>query len=162
MTEILPPPTNPMAVARELLTDYQEAGRTTLLSWRGGWMHWQRSHWIEIEENELRSQIYKRLEHAEYITTDKDDNHKFVPWAPNKFKVANLIDAVRALTFLAESVDAPSWLNDTLVQTPEIVACQNGLLHVGARELIGLTLAISTVCRSHSTMTRTRRRRSAG
>jgi putative DNA primase/helicase len=133
-----PSPSNPMAVARKLLEDYQhETGAAELLSWRGGWMEWCHSHWAEIEEHELRSAIYKRLEKANYKTKDKDDNEKIVPWAPNKYKVTNVTDAIRGITFLAESVDPPSWLTDPTAG--EIVACQNGLLHVGTRELLKLT-----------------------
>jgi putative DNA primase/helicase len=139
-TEILPTPSNPMAVARELLIDYQEAGKTTLLSWRGGWMRWCGGHWVEIEDDTLRSSLYKRLEHAEYVTKDKEGKEKIKPWAPNKYKVANVMDAMRAICHLPETVSAPSWLDDgNHPPAAEIVATASGLLHVGTRELLPLT-----------------------
>jgi putative hemolysin len=42
--KLLPPPSNPMAVARVLLTDHSKDGKTTLLFWGGGWMQWKRRY----------------------------------------------------------------------------------------------------------------------
>jgi putative DNA primase/helicase len=139
--ELLPPPSNPMAVARVLLTDCQHDGKTTLLSWRGGWMQWRGSHWVEIEEAELRSAIYKQLEYAEYETTDQYGNKKVVPWAPTKFKIANVVDAIHGITYLPEATSPPAWISDDESSFPasEFVACENGLLHVGTRQLLELT-----------------------
>jgi putative DNA primase/helicase len=137
---LLPSPANPMAVARVLLKGYQLDGKPTLLSWRGGWMQWRSSHWVEVEEAELRSAIYKRLEHAEYLKKEKNKQEQVLPWAPNKFKVANVVDAIRGITHLAEAIDPPAWIIDGEPVPPkEIVACQNGLLHVGTRQLLELT-----------------------
>jgi len=136
--EELPAPSDPMAVARVLLDDYQHDNAGTLLHWRGGWMRWESSHWVEIEQAELSSSVYKRLESAQYLdTTGKTPTLK--PWEPNRHKIADVLDATKALTHLAESVDPPVWLQSGSVPATEIVACTNGLLHVGTRELLKLT-----------------------
>ena len=58
------------------------------------------------------------------------------PWAPNRYKVADLLDALRAVSPLPETVDQPAWLDGRGGAPPaEIVACTNGLLHVPTREL---------------------------
>ena len=57
-----PAPSDPMAVARRLLTDHSHAGITTLRHWRAGWMRWESTHWIEIEERTIRAEAYRRLE----------------------------------------------------------------------------------------------------
>ena len=56
VTEILPSPSEPMAVARELIRDHQtDDGELTLRRWRGGWMEWRGTHWVEAEEKAVRS-----------------------------------------------------------------------------------------------------------
>ena len=37
-TEELPPPSNPLAVARRILPDWQRDGRLIVRRWRGSWM----------------------------------------------------------------------------------------------------------------------------
>ena len=132
---LLPPPASP---ADHLHLTYLSF--SPLLSWRGGWMRWYDSHWVEIEEAELRSSVLKRLEHAEYVTKDKEGNEKIMPWAPNKHKVADVVDAIRAICLLPETVTAPAWLDYGYhFPAAEIVATASGLLHVGTRELQPLT-----------------------
>jgi len=141
-TRTIPGPSDPMAVARVLLHQFTVDDCLTLRSWRGGWMRWESSHWTEIEERELRADIYRKLERAKYST---DAGPK--PWQPNRRKVADVLAAYAAVAHLPESVDAPSWLVRKGPDGPqtgrypagEIVACTNGLLHVGTRELLGLT-----------------------
>ena len=145
-TDELPPPSDPMAVARVLLEDYTHDEAGTLLHWRGGWLRWDFSCWVEIEQAELRSDVYKRLDGATYLDTSTK-TPKDKPWEPNRHKVADVLDAVAGITHLSESVDAPCWLVRTgphgprfsMYRADEIVACSNGLLHVGTRELLDLT-----------------------
>jgi putative DNA primase/helicase len=127
-----------MAVARKLITDHKADGHLTLYRWRGGWMQWKRTHWAEAEEADIRKWAYRRLEHAEYLEeTRKEPAVK--PWAPNRHKVGDFTDALTAITFLPETVSPPAWLADGPVPAGEIVACANGLLHVGTRQLIAHT-----------------------
>jgi putative DNA primase/helicase len=131
----LPSPSNPMAVARELVTDYQADGHLTLRRWRGGWMRWNRACWAEVEEAIVRGWVYHRLEHAIYSdTSGKTPVDK--PWEPNRRKVTDVEDALNAIIHLAEDVNPPVWLSgDRAAPAGEIVACENGLLHVGTRKL---------------------------
>lgn len=137
--ERLPAPSNPMAVARKLITDYQIGAHVTLRRWRGGWMQWTGTHWAEAEETIIRAWAYKRLEHAEYMdTSGKVPEDK--PWEPNRRKVADLADALTAIIHLAENVHPPAWLSESApFPAGEMVACENGLLHVGTREMLGHT-----------------------
>lgn len=136
--EVLPAPADPMRVARKVLTDWTHDGISTLLSWRGGWMRWRESCWVEIEEAELRSLLYKRLEAAQYI----DSEGALRDWAPNRRKVADVAAAVAGITHTPETVDTPSWLTKgNKVRAGQIVACSNGLLDVGTRELMAHTPA---------------------
>jgi len=147
--EILPAPSAPMAVARVLMCDFTIDDCQTLRSWRGGWMRWQQSHWADVEEAELRATFYRRLENAEYVD-ETTKTPKVKPWGPNRHKVADVLAALAAVAHLPESIDPPSWLVSrdesrlnplwpTRYEASQMVACTNGLLHVGTRKLVDLT-----------------------
>jgi putative DNA primase/helicase len=158
---IFPSPNNPMGVARQLLKDWTHDGLTTLLHWRGSWMEWQFTHWVEIEEGAIRSKMYGRLEKAVYLVAPKPDKKTdkkteepaektlgdlladlAAPWLPNRRKVGDVMEALKGCVHLGESIDTPSWVRGAhLKPANELVACTNGLLHVGTRELLKLTPA---------------------
>lgn len=139
--EEVPEPSNPMAVARHLVADWcAEDGRMLRRRWRGSWMHWAESSWTELDEQEVRASLYKRLEHAVYVCgTDKDGMPEHRPWAPTKQKIANLLDALGAITLLPSRIDAPAWLDTDITDQGPMVACANGLLRIRDRELLPLT-----------------------
>ena len=144
---MVPSPSDPMAVARRLINEYLIDGILTVRQWRGGWMVWKQTHWIEAEPTEIKSSVYRHLEHAVYIDTSTKIP-KIKPWQPNKYKVANVVEAMTAITYLSEDVNPPAWLlvRDGPPSSPpciadEIVSCSNGLLHVGTRKLIEHTPA---------------------
>jgi hypothetical protein len=130
---VLPPPWEPMAVARELIAwDFTHTdGSLCLRHWRGGWWRWRGSRWTEVEDREVRGHAYRRTEHAVYLDTKGNPQR----WAPNRHKIADLTDAMSAITFLPESVQQPAWTEQTGVPEGVIVACGNGLLHVPTRTL---------------------------
>jgi putative DNA primase/helicase len=151
--QIFPSPGNPMGVARQLLKDWTHNGLTTLLHWRGSWMQWEVTHWVEIEEDSIRAKVYARLEKAVYLASLKPKKKTeeeteptlrdvAFPWLPNRRKVGDVMEAMKGCVHLTESVDTPSWLRAPHAHPAnEIVACTNGLLHVGTRELLALTPA---------------------
>jgi putative DNA primase/helicase len=128
---VLPPPTAPMEVARTLVAaDYTtDDDLLTLRRWRGGWWEWRTTRWAEVEPSAIRTAAYQFTEHAVY-----GDEDKLSPWMPNSNKINNLIDALAAIVHMSESTPSPSWLDGR--QTGVIVACANGLLDVGTRELL--------------------------
>jgi hypothetical protein len=143
--QIFPSPGNPMGVARRLLKDWTHDGLTILLHWRGSWMQWQFTHWVEVEEGAIRSQVYARLEKAVFFI---DPNKKkkseepktladiAMPWLPNRRKVGDVMEAMKGCVHLSELIDTPSWVRGAHGKPAnELVACTNGLLHVGTREL---------------------------
>ncbi|THC52355.1 MULTISPECIES: DNA primase family protein [unclassified Streptomyces] len=139
-SEELPPPSNPLAVARRLLPDWQtEDGHLVCRRWRASWMRWTGTHWREIDEAQVRKAMYERLEHAVYLVPVKDGQTEERDWAPTKQKISNLLDALGSITLLPSDVDAPAWLDsggaDTTGWGP-IVACANGLLRIHDRALL--------------------------
>ncbi|MGW2281989.1 DNA primase family protein [Streptomyces sp. NPDC001770] len=136
--EELPAPTNPMAVARRVIPDWQTPnGRLLCRRWRGSWMRWTGTCWREMDEQQMRAGLYKRLEYATYTTPGKDGQPEIRDWAPTKQKIGNLLDALGAITLLPTDVDAPNWIEDDATEdTSPIVACQNGLLRIRDRALL--------------------------
>ncbi|MFC9748854.1 DNA primase family protein [Streptomyces niveus] len=135
--EELPPPSNPLAVARRLLGDWQQDGYLVRRRWRGAWMEWTGVRWQEQDEQEIRAGLYRRLEHAIYTTPGKDGEPEERAWAPTKQKIGNLLDAFGALTLLPTDTDAPAWIGDTQPEQADgpVVACTNGLLRIRDRAL---------------------------
>jgi putative DNA primase/helicase len=129
-SEMLPPPSDPMAVARELVQQrYTGPGALTLRHWRGGWWTWAGSHWVEREDRAVRTECYAFTERAVYLT-----EKGIRPWEPTRFKVGNLLEALAAITHLDETVDQPSWTNGHRGEA--VVALANGLLDLERRRLL--------------------------
>jgi len=131
LSRLLPPPTSPMEVARVLVARKYTRGDTlTLRHWRGAWWQWIGPRWVEVEQRAVRSTAYVFTEHAECIM-----NETITEWAPNRHKIADLLDALAAITHLPQSESMPTWLDGT-VYNGLIVATANGLLDVGQRKLL--------------------------
>ncbi|MEU5953532.1 phage/plasmid primase, P4 family [Streptomyces sp. NPDC047525] len=138
-TEELPAPSNPMAVARRILPDWQnDDGALLYRRWRASWMRWNGTSWREIDDAQIRKGMYTRLEHATYQGgSDRDGNPEMHDWAPTKTKISNLLDALGAIILLPTETNAPTWMDEH--ERPDdgpIVACENGLLRIRDRELL--------------------------
>jgi putative DNA primase/helicase len=129
--KILPPPNMPMKVARAFVTQHctGDAEALTLRHWRGGWWAWQGSHWVERENRQVRSVLYTFTEHAWYC-----DGKQIAPWAPNRHKIGDVLEALSAVCILPDHRDQPCWLDDR--GTGTIVAVANGLLDIERRQLL--------------------------
>ncbi|WP_330348745.1 DNA primase family protein [Streptomyces sp. NBC_00582] len=136
--EELPAPSNPLAVARRLLPDWQtEDGQLVCRRWRASWMRWTGTSWREMDEAQMRAHMYTRLEHATYQAPGKDGQPEERDWAPTKQKISNLLDALGAITLLPTDTDAPAWIDrDGEPDGGPIVACENGLLRIRDRALL--------------------------
>jgi len=150
---LIPEPTNPMAVARALAPAWCSGDLFTLRHWRGQWMRWERSHWRELDDQEMRAALYKCLEHATYVHAGIK-GEEIRPWSPTMRKVADLMQATAAVTHLPPFTDTPEWIeaprdalsrdsrhSTTHGKISPIVACENGLLRVSDRQLLDLTPA---------------------
>lgn len=139
-SEELPAPSHPMAVARRLLPDWQtEDGQLIYRRWRASWMRWHGTCWREIDEAQVRKNMYERLEHAVYRAPAKDSESEERDWAPTKPKISNLLDTLGSITLLPTDTDAPAWLDgigDGEQDGGPIVACENGLLRIRDRALL--------------------------
>ena len=108
---LVPPPSEPLAVARQFLDERMtEAGYFLLLSHRGTFYAWDGTCWPDLEDAALRSELYQWLEHAIYERETRN-GVELAPWAPTRSKIGNVVDALHAATYLDARVDAPSWLD---------------------------------------------------
>ena len=137
--DLVPPPTDPMAVARLLIAERYtgDNGALLLRHHRGLFYAWDGRCWPEAEERQLRAATYHRLEHASYESKDGPK-----PFEPNRNKTANVLEATEAIGHLDETVTPPAWLEgEHRYPATEVVAVANGLLHLPSRELLPHTPA---------------------
>jgi putative DNA primase/helicase len=88
------------------------------------------SHWMELEDRSIRGATYEFTETASF-----EGKAGTEAWLPNRSKIANLLEALQAVTHLSETIDQPSWIEDIGSDEP-IVACSNGLLALRSRLLL--------------------------
>jgi putative DNA primase/helicase len=132
---VVPPPAQPLAVARRFLNDRYVNDDDLLLlrSHRGTLYAWADVCWAERDERTLRAQLYTWLENAVY---EHERDGALVPWAPTRAKITNVVDAVHAATHLDASVTVPAWLDGRESQdATAVVSLKNGFLTVATREL---------------------------
>ena len=128
--DLMPAPTSPMAVGRKLAAGYQSDDYQTLRTWRGEWMTWRGAHWAEIEKEQIKSWTYRQLEHARYKDTEGHEKG----WSPTRGKILNVLDSLAAITHQSQETDPPTWTDGHPPwDRGTVVACANGLLHVGTR-----------------------------
>ena len=134
---IVPPPTQPMAVARVLAKALYTTGEQFVLrDHRGDFYRWDETCWPEIEKRDVRAAAYKWLEHACYLVKLNDDIVE-VPFSPTRRKIDDVIDAMRAVVLLDSSADTPCWTNETTdPPARDLISMTNGLLHVPTRTLL--------------------------
>jgi putative DNA primase/helicase len=151
---VFPPPTAPLDVARKLYARYRIGGNglRTLLAWRGGFTHWETTHWSELDIAHLRSDVYDELGEVDYMKPIRKngeiDHYERTPWSPDKHKVANVIEAMAAIGHLSTDIDPPSWIDaHSAAATPaaQVISCENGLLNLSTREVIDHTPALFNV-----------------
>ena len=141
---LVPPPTRPMQVARELVSDlYETKTGLVLHDYRGDFYHYDGTCWPEMDARLVRTATYRWLEDAVYEKETKDGIVS-ESWDPTRHKVTNVIDAMRAVVMLAGG-EPPVWTGrDSELPAVEIVSMRNGLLHVPTRKLSAHTPAFFT------------------
>jgi putative DNA primase/helicase len=128
---VLPSPSEPMATARIFVgCTCLRDGLLTLRYWRGGWWMWEVQNWIEVDEKMVRSILYRFTEHAVFYKALGVE-----PWAPNRYKITDLLDALSSICILRPDTDQPCWLDGEKTSNV-IVSVKNGLLDVGQRKLL--------------------------
>lgn len=130
---LLPPPSRPMAVAREVLKQlYTLPAGLLLRSHRGDFFLWSGVDYPEIHRRDVQARVYSLLEHA----TFQHDDGSIKPFAPTQRKVADVMEALGAITLVESRLDAPAWIDHRPDPRPDdLIAFTNGLLQVSIRKL---------------------------
>lgn len=138
---LVPSPLDPMAVARHIEPEWTRDGVLILRRWRGEWWRWNGSHWVAGTDEEMRSSLYRRMEHAMYLFTDgRSGIESERRWAPTAGKVKNLAEAAAAVALLPSSVESPGWVDGRSAEGV-VIPCRNGLVELATRKLIPPTAA---------------------
>lgn len=128
---VVEPPGEPMPNARRFVDhEYHHLERDLLIFQGGVFYRWDGTCWPELDDHELRSRLYQHFRDALYLK-----GKGLEPYAPNRYKVADLVDALRAVAHIPTSTPTPSWLRGGEHPANEYVSCRNGLLHVPTRAL---------------------------
>jgi putative DNA primase/helicase len=129
-------PADPLPSARAYVERYcTEDHMPTLFHHGGMFYQWTGTHYPEADPAAIRAKVYGFLEGA--FRWDGKAK-KLVPFQPTTTRVNDLLDALKAVTNLPRDITAPSWLGvpqDLHPPAHEIIACENGLLHMPTLEL---------------------------
>lgn len=118
-------PDAPMRVARDLEPMWTTGQGKTLQHWRETWMQWTGTHWTETGVSTIKSRLYLKLEDAVYLAASKKGS-EVKPWNPNISKIANLLDAISAVTHLDQRVEPGTWLGCDGEEG--LISCRNVLV----------------------------------
>ena len=131
-------PTDPMAVARQFVAEeYTGLGGALLLRHHRNTFHrYAGDHWPEDDDHRVSSELWQWLEGAHYLK--KSEPPELVPFEPTKYKIANVVDALKAIGYVSQAAQPPMWLRrsaTTPIGAGEIVPVANGILDFATREL---------------------------
>jgi putative DNA primase/helicase len=136
---LVPPPKDPMAVARQFVAErYTEIGGVIALRHhRGSFYGYAENHWPEDNDRRVTSELWRWLENAVY---EKEVLGELVlaPFEPNRYKVANVLEALRAIGHIPQEVQPPAWLEEeqaTSIDPGEFIPLANGILELSSRRL---------------------------
>src|SRR5262245_26850140 len=101
-----------MAVARQFVAEqYVDVGGALLLRHhRNTYYRYVDDHWPEDDEQRVESELWQWLEHAAFEKWAKGEA-LLVPFEPNKYRIANVLEALKAIGHIAQAVQPPVWLN---------------------------------------------------
>lgn len=122
---------DPVNTARAMVAArYSHAEGRTLNAWGGAFYRWDGAAWVERSPDDMRAETYRFLEDSALL------------FKPNQSKVANAIDALKAVTHVDSRSAPPCWRKEPEpAPAAEIIACANGLLHLPTMRLLAPTPA---------------------
>jgi putative DNA primase/helicase len=128
---VLPPPSAPVLVVRAFVEhNGKRDGVSTIAYWSQSWWTWRKTHWTETDPDAVRKLLYDFTADAKFA----DSHGNLTPWSPNRLKISDLVDALKAEVALPDDIEPPAWLDRRATGT--IVAVSNGLLDVSTRALV--------------------------
>lgn len=150
--KIYSPPQQPYRVANEFLKRHHthkvpvpprpDREVQTLGQWRGDWYRWIGGHWEKIIELDLKAELYRVLDDAQFVSLDKDGNEQFHDWNPTRGKIGGILDPLETLShqLLKNDLNAPFWIttyDDAPEDPAEYIGMSNGLYMRTTGRLVG-------------------------
>ena len=126
-----PSPRTPQKVAKEVVARAERAGRP-LANWRGEWFRWDGKCWGPTSDDQIRQVLYRLLEKANYERLVNGATVE-TPWDPDKAKVTNIVDALKAEALWPDEVKDGSWRDG---RDCRVVPFANGLLRIADMRLL--------------------------
>jgi hypothetical protein len=128
-------PRAPYDNAQKLITEYHwHTGQRvrTLQHYQRDFWKWHGTHWVQVDDDAARSDVWKQLDGADKIVS----GGKRERFEPKPDHVNGTMDALRGATNLPKSTLMPGWFGPAPVEDmEEMVACQNGILHLPTRRV---------------------------
>jgi hypothetical protein len=149
-------PNNPRRIAHIFARCYKRILRCHA----GDIYEWRDSHYHRLDGDDVRAELYRFLE-TKKRAVKLEKKWESAPFAPNKSKVDNVLDALKALVHVPSEIVPPAWL-EPVQETGAIMACRNGLARLLDGNYIRTRRIISTQQRRDSIMTRWLGRRTSG
>lgn len=150
--KILPSPKFATDVAAILAAEYVDPdGNPTMINRDGIWLRWETTHWIELTETQINSELYLRTQDAFYVKFDKEGRPlvddfgkpKLAPWNPTRSSIGELRSALQARMDnsreFGTDVVSNIWLKGSCPD--RVMSFSNGLLNLRSRKMIGHTAA---------------------
>lgn len=131
---VLPPPTDPTAVAKEILPNLGH-----LKHWRGDWYSWNGRHWFAVQPEMVNMQLRAITEDALYRAVDgRSGAPKLLRWSPTPRKLQDLRETLSELpgVFLPNDVEPGTWLDGRKQSSSDTyIPFYNGILNVEMMDL---------------------------
>ncbi len=142
-------PREPLRSAQMFLVQHYAtlSGRRTLHFHNGQFYRWGGTCYSPAEAQALKAEVYAFLDRAERRTKATGSAEaKVAPFRPTQATVNEVLEALKAVAHLPDTLSSPVWLD--LRHSPsaaDVVPCANGLLHLPALELLPHTPALFNV-----------------
>lgn len=122
--------TKPLVAAKEMIErEFSHRDGDTLRRHNAEWFKWHGTHYAVDSEEVVRAQAYKFLEKC--IQGGRGD-----AFQPARRFVTDFMDALRAQAQFVSRDAVPCWIGDSDLSAADIIAADNGLLHVPTRKLL--------------------------
>lgn len=124
----------PVDSARQFLEQcFSKQDAITLHYHQGCFYAWLGTHYAEVDELEVRSDLYGFLDKALTLQT----NGKPAPFNPAPHKVNQILDALKSGVLISRKHKPPCWLEPLEHMSAEgLIACRNGVLDIKTRQLL--------------------------
>lgn len=135
---------DPMSWARALVAEEFVADpHRTLHKWGGQFYRWNGSRYESLDIDAVKAIAWRYLESS---YTRGDPGTPPNRFKPNRSAVSDLIEALGAVCSLPSNMVVPAWLDDVpRPKAAEMLALENGLLHLPSGEMLDPTPAFFTL-----------------